>query len=139
MFAAGDGSQKAPAQRLTDFANRKLSSSLPPTSYIPGLLSSPIHELLPPSVYHRLQSGVTQFGTMMKGYMTAEANVIGTESRTSSPVRISRNAATLMHDDVLGLFPSGEGAGYAGGIISAAMDGQNVAKAVAKWLDIPLQ
>ena len=138
MFTASDGTQKAPAQRLTDFANRKLSSNLPPTSYIPGLISAPMHELLPPSVYHRLQSGVTQFGTMMRGYMTAEANVIGTESRTSAPVRIPRNAATLMHDDVQGLFPSGEGAGYAGGIISAAMDGQNVAKAVAQWLNPPL-
>ena len=134
MFAAGDGSQKAPAQRLTDFANRKLSANLPPTSYIPGLLSAPMHQILPPSLYNRLQSGVTQFGKMMRGYMTDEANVIGTESRTSSPVRIPRNAVTLMHDDVQGLFPSGEGAGYAGGIISAAMDGQNVAKAVAKWL-----
>ena len=134
MFGAGDGTQKAPAQRLTDFANRKMSKDLPPTSYIPGLISAPVHQLLPPSVYHRLQSGVTQFGTMMKGYMTSEANVIGTESRTSAPVRIPRNAVTLMHDDVLGLFPSGEGAGYAGGIISAAMDGQNVAKAVAKWI-----
>jgi uncharacterized protein len=134
MFAAGDGSQKAPAQRLTDFVNRKISANLPPTSYIPGLISAPMHEILPPSVYNRLQSGVTQFGKMMKGYMTAEANVIGTESRTSSPVRIPRNAVTLMHEDVEGLFPSGEGAGYAGGIISAAMDGQNVAKAVAKWV-----
>ena len=71
---------------------------------------------------------------MMKGYMTAEANVIGTESRTSAPVRIPRNAVTLMHDGVQGLFPSGEGAGYAGGIISAAMDGQNVAKAISKWI-----
>ncbi len=134
MFGAGDGSQKAPSQRLTDFVNRKISSSLPPTSYIPGLLSAPMHDLLPPTVYHRLQNGVTQFGKMMKGYMTAEANVIGTESRTSAPVRIPRNAETLMHEDVPGLFPSGEGAGYAGGIISAAMDGQNVAKAVAKWI-----
>lgn len=136
MFGASDGTQKAPAQRLTDFANRKLSASLPPTSYIPGLISAPMHQLLPPSVYNRLQGGVTQFGKMMKGYMTAEANVIGTESRTSAPVRIPRNAVTLMHDDVLGLFPSGEGAGYAGGIISAAMDGQNVAKAVAHWLNV---
>ena len=134
MFGASDGTQKAPAQRLTDFANRKLSKDLPPTSYIPGLTSAPVHQLLPPSVYNRLQGGVTQFGNMMKGYMTSEANVIGAESRTSSPIRMPRNALTLMHDDVAGLFPCGEGAGYAGGIISAAMDGQNVAKAVAKWL-----
>jgi uncharacterized protein len=134
MFAAGDGSQRAPSQRLTDFVNRKISTDLPSTSYIPGLLSAPIHQILPPSVYNRLRGGVMEFGKMMKGYMTAEANVIGTESRTSAPVRIPRNAATLMHDDVEGFFPCGEGAGYAGGIISAAMDGQNVAKAVSKFL-----
>ncbi len=134
MFAAGDGSQRAPAQRLTDFVNRKMSTDLPSTSYIPGLLSAPMHQILPPSVYNRLRGGVIEFGKMMKGYMTDEANVIGTESRTSSPVRVPRNAVTLMHDDVLGFFPCGEGAGYAGGIISAAIDGQNVAKAVAKYL-----
>lgn len=134
MFAAGDGSQRAPAQRLTDFVNRKVSNDLPSTSYIPGLLSAPIHQILPPSVFNRLRGGVVEFGKMMKGYMTAEANVIGTESRTSAPVRIPRNAKTLMHDDVEGFFPCGEGAGYAGGIISAAMDGQNVAKAVAQFL-----
>jgi uncharacterized protein len=135
MFAAGDGSQRAPAQRLTDFINRRISTDLPPTSYIPGLISAPMHQILPPSVSNRLRSGVTEFGKMMKGYMTADANVIGTESRTSAPVRVPRNAITLMHDDVAGFFPCGEGAGYAGGIISAAMDGQNVAKAVAKYLD----
>ncbi len=134
MFSAGDGSQRAPAQRLTDFVNRKISTDLPPTSYIPGLLSAPMHQILPPSVYNRLRGGVVEFGKMMKGYMTDEANVIGTESRTSAPVRIPRNATTLMHDDVQGFFPCGEGAGYAGGIISAAMDGQNVAKAVSKFL-----
>ena len=134
MFSAGDGSQKAPSQRLTDFVNRKVSSNLPATSYIPGLFSAPMHELLPPSVYERLREGVVQFGKMMKGYLTENANVIGTESRTSSPVRIPRNAATLMHDGCEAFFPCGEGAGYAGGIISAAMDGQNVAKAVAQYV-----
>jgi uncharacterized protein len=134
MFQAGDGSQKAPAQRLTDFVNRKVSSNLPDTSYIPGLFSAPMHELLPPSVFNRLREGVLQFGKMMKGYMTENANVIGTESRTSSPVKIPRNADTYMHEGIAGLFPCGEGAGYAGGIISAAMDGQNVAKAVVKYL-----
>jgi uncharacterized protein len=134
MFSAGDGSQKAPAQRLTDFTNRKISQNLPDSSYIPGLLSAPLHDLLPPSVYKLLRTGVLQFGKMMKGYFTEEANVIGTESRTSSPIRIPRNAQTYMHDDVIGLFPCGEGAGYAGGIISAAMDGQNVAKAVGEFL-----
>ncbi len=135
MFQAGDGSQKAPAQRLTDFVNRKVSATLPSTSYIPGLLSAPMHDILPPPLFKRLRAGVLQFGKMMKGYMTEDANVIGTESRTSSPVRIPRNAETYMHEDVKGFFPCGEGAGYAGGIISAAMDGQNVAKAVVKYLD----
>jgi uncharacterized protein len=134
MFQAGDGSQKAPAQRLTDFVNRKVSSSLPDTSYIPGLFSAPMHELLPPSVFNRLREGVMQFGNMMKGYMTESANVIGTESRTSSPVKIPRNLETYMHEGIEGFFPCGEGAGYAGGIISAAMDGQNVAKAVVRYL-----
>ena len=134
MFSAGDGSQKAPSQRLTDFVNRKVSANLPATSYIPGLISAPMHELLPPSVYERLREGVVQFGKMMKGYLTESANVIGTESRTSSPVRIPRHATTLMHEGCEAFFPCGEGAGYAGGIISAAMDGQNVAKAVAQYV-----
>jgi uncharacterized protein len=135
MFKAGDGTQKAPAQRLTDFVNRRISKDLPDTSYIPGLISAPMHEILPPSVYNRLREGVQQFGKMMRGYMTAEANVIGTESRTSSPIRIPRNADNYMHIDIKGLFPCGEGAGYAGGIISAAMDGQNVAKAVSIFVN----
>ncbi|MCB0568773.1 MAG: FAD-dependent oxidoreductase [Phaeodactylibacter sp.] len=134
MFRFGDGSQKAPAQRLTDFVKGGLSASLPPSSYIPGLLSAPLHELLPPSIYRRLRIGVQEFGRKMKGYYTDEANVIATESRTSSPVRIPRSADTYMHEGLEGLFPAGEGAGYAGGIISAAMDGQNVAQAVAHYL-----
>lgn len=134
MFKAGDGSQRAPAQRLTDFVKGKLSNDLPKSSYIPGLFSAEIHRLLPPSVAERLKAGVLQFGKMMRGYMTENANVIGTESRTSAPVRIPRNAETLMHEHIKGLFPCGEGAGYAGGIISAAMDGQNVAKAVHKYI-----
>lgn len=135
MFKFGDGSQKAPAQRLTDFVEGKLSTSLPDSSYIPGLQSAPLHELLPMHIYHRLQQGVKAFGKKMRGYFTEEANVIGTESRTSSPVRIPRDKVSYMHEDAEGLFPCGEGAGYAGGIISAAMDGQNVAKAVAEFLD----
>lgn len=134
LFKHGDGSQKAPAQRLTDFVKGKLSNDLPSSSYIPGLYSSPLHELLPPSIYQRLAKGVKVFGKKMKTYFTHEANVIGTESRTSAPIRIPRNRLTFMHDDVKGLFPCGEGAGYAGGIISAAMDGQNVAKAVANFI-----
>jgi uncharacterized protein len=134
MFQAGDGSQKAPAQRLTDFASAKNSSTLRDTSYIPGLIAAPMHDILPKDISTRLREGVQQFGKMMKGYYTAEANVIGTESRTSSPIRIPRDSATFMHPQIKGLFPCGEGAGYAGGIISAAMDGQNVAKAIAQFI-----
>jgi uncharacterized FAD-dependent dehydrogenase len=135
MFAWGDGSQRAPAQRLTDFAEGRLSKDLPAGSYIPGLTPAPLHELLPAFIYQRLQQGVQDFGRKMRGYYTSEANVIGTESRTSSPVRIPRRPDTLMHDEVAGLFPCGEGAGFAGGIISAAMDGQNVARAVRRYLE----
>ncbi len=135
MFQAGDGSQRAPAQRLTDFIQRKVSRSLSPTSYIPGLWAAPLHTLLPDFIYARLQQAVRIFGKQMRGYHTEEANVIGTESRSSAPVRIPRNKETYMHDDAAGLFPAGEGAGYAGGIISAALDGQNVAQAVARFLE----
>jgi hypothetical protein len=130
MFQNGNGSQQAPAQRLTDFAKGRISPDLPGSSYIPGLYPAPLHDLLPAGIYRRLQEGVQEFGRKMKGYFTQEANVIGTESRTSSPIRIPRNRETFMHEDIQGLFPCGEGAGYAGGIISAAMDGQNVARAV---------
>ncbi len=125
--------------RLTDFAKGKISKDLPDSSYIPGLFPAPLHDILPASIYQRLQEGVQVFGKKMKGYFTAEANVIGTESRTSSPVRIPRNAETLMHEDAEGLFPCGEGAGFAGGIISAAMDGQNVAKALAQFYELSLK
>jgi hypothetical protein len=134
MFRFGDGSQKAPAQRLTDFVSQKASSSLPHSSYIPGLYSAPVHELLPRFIYEHLRKGILDFGRKMRGYFTEEANVIATESRTSSPVRIPRNKETFMHVEVEGLFPAGEGAGYAGGIISAAMDGQNVARAVKQFV-----
>ena len=132
MFAVSDGTQRAPAQRLTDFVQGKISSSLPKTSYIPGLISAPLHEILPTFVSERLREGVKKFGQQMNGYFTENANVIGTESRTSAPVRIPRNPDTLMHVHIQNLFPCGEGAGYAGGILSAAMDGQNVATAIAK-------
>ncbi len=135
LFQYGDGSQKAPSQRMTDFVHRKNSTTLPSASYIPGLYSAPLHELLPKGIYTRLRDGMLQFGKMMRGYMTEDANVIGIESRTSAPVRVPRDTKTLMHQDIEGLFPCGEGAGYAGGIISAAMDGQNVAKAVHRWLE----
>lgn len=137
MFnVAGDESQKAPAQRLTDFVEKRTSSTLRPTSYIPGLVSAPLHDMLPGFIYDRLRSAVQVFGKKMKGYYTEEANVVATESRTSSPIRIPRSRETFMHEDVKGLFPCGEGAGYAGGIISAAMDGQNVAKAVFQYSQV---
>ncbi|HRI60520.1 MAG TPA: FAD-binding protein, partial [Saprospiraceae bacterium] len=134
LFQAGDGSQKGPALRLPDFIQGKMSADLPATSYIPGLYPAPLFELLPPFIYKRLRDGLAQFGKMMRGYYTAEANVVATESRTSAPVRIPRDPATLMHPEMEGLFPCGEGAGYAGGIISAAMDGQNVARALVASL-----
>lgn len=133
MFQYGDGSQKAPSQRMTDFVKKRMSKSLPDSSYIPGLYAAPVHELLPDFVFERLKKGMLQFGKMMKGYHSENTNVIGTESRTSSPIRIPRNRITYMHEQTAGLFPCGEGAGYAGGIISAAMDGQNVARAVATY------
>ncbi len=136
VFAHGDGSQKAPSQRMTDFVSRKISQSLPSTSYIPGLYEAPLHQILPSFIYDRLKKGMVLFGKKMRGYFTEEANVIATESRTSSPIRIPRDRETMMHVEVARLFPCGEGAGYAGGIISAAMDGQNVAKAVGRLYGI---
>jgi len=132
MFAAGDGSQKAPALRLMDFVSGKMSSTLPDTSYIPGLFAAPLYDLLPTFVSNRLREGLRYFGKRMPLYGTNEAIVIGTESRTSAPVQIPRDADTLMHPGVEGLFPCGEGAGYAGGIVSAAMDGIKVAEHVFK-------
>ncbi|MEO6038640.1 MAG: FAD-dependent protein [Saprospiraceae bacterium] len=134
LFAAGDGSQQGPALRLPDFINGKMSKDLPASSYIPGLYAAPLFDLLPRFIYQRVRDGLAEFGKQMRGFHTAEATVVATESRTSSPVRIPRDAATLMHPDVPGLFPCAEGAGYAGGILSAAMDGQNVAGAVAAFL-----
>jgi len=131
LFKAGDGSQKGPALRLPDFIRGKMSASLPPSSYIPGLYPAPLFDLLPPFIYQRLRDGLAEFGKMMRGFYTEEAGVVATESRTSAPVRIPRDPATLMHPELYGLFPCGEGAGYAGGIISAALDGQNAARAVA--------
>ena len=130
-FEVGEGGQAAPAQRLVDFLDGRLSSDLPATSYIPGIFSYPVAEILPAFVVRSLKAGIEQFGKRMPGYLTNSAVVVATESRTSSPVRIPRDPDTLMHPQILGLFPTGEGAGYAGGIVSAAMDGQRVAAAVA--------
>lgn len=127
-FTAGGRSQVAPAQRLTDFVDGKLSSSLNPTSYQPGLNSAPLHSLLPKFIGSRLRKGFQAFGQKMKGYHTEEANVVGVESRTSSPVSIPRKD-NLAHPEISNLFPCGEGGGYAGGIVSAAMDGERCAEA----------
>ncbi|MCR8668792.1 FAD-dependent oxidoreductase [Aestuariibaculum sp. M13] len=127
-FTAGGRSQVAPAQRLTDFVEGKLSADLNPTSYQPGLNSAPLHSLMPKLIGSRLRKGFAAFGQKMKGYYTAEANIVGVESRTSSPVCIPRNER-LEHPQIQGLFPCGEGGGYAGGIVSAAMDGERCAEA----------
>ncbi|MFZ4425521.1 MAG: NAD(P)/FAD-dependent oxidoreductase [Saprospiraceae bacterium] len=134
MFDFGTGAQSAPAQRLTDFVQGRPSASLPAGSYIPGFVSAPLHALLPPFIVQYLQEGFREFGKKMPGFFTGEAVVIGTESRTSAPVRIPRDPVTYMHPHWAGLFPCGEGAGYAGGIVSAAMDGQNAGRAVAAFL-----
>ena len=131
MFQFGDGSQAAPAQRITDFIKRRESEHLPETSYIPGIYPAPLHELLPAWVYERMKYGMVGFDHKMKGFIYPDAIVVATESRTSSPVRIPRHADSGMHIEVEGLFPCGEGAGYAGGIVSAAMDGQYSARCVA--------
>lgn len=130
-FEAGGGRQRAPAQRLPDFVAGRLSTSLPESSYHPGLTSAPLHTLLPAGIGDRLRAGFSHFGNTMRGYMTDQAVVSGVESRTSSPVRIPRNNDTLEHPTASGLYPCGEGAGYAGGIVSAAMDGVRVAESLA--------
>ena len=130
-FTAGGRTQTAPAQRLTDFVDGKLSSTLNDSSYQPGLKSAPLHSLLPKIIGGRLRTGLKEFGKKMNGYYTEEANVIGVESRTSSPVSIPRNE-NLEHTEIEGLYPCGEGGGYAGGIVSAAMDGERCAEAAIK-------
>ncbi len=132
-FNAGGKTQVAPAQRLTDFVEGKLSSTLNETSYQPGLNSSPMHSILPKLIGSRLRKGFASFGKKMHGYYTSEANIIGVESRTSSPVNIPRKE-NLEHPQIQGLFPCGEGGGYAGGIISAAMDGERCAEAAINLL-----
>lgn len=129
-FEWGGGKLVAPAQRLVDFTKRKTSSALPDCSYLPGIHSAPLNEVLPPFVYQSLQTAFQEFGKKMKGYFTNEAVVVATESRTSSPVRIPRDNTTLEHPQVQGLYPCGEGAGYAGGIVSAAMDGERIANQI---------
>ena len=130
-WAAGGKTQTAPAQALQDFVNGKLSNKLPDCSYQPGITSAPLHELLPYSIGKRLQEGFKAFGQKMRGYLSNDAVIVGVESRTSSPIRIPRDSEKLHHPQITNLYPCGEGAGYAGGIVSAAIDGRKCAEAIA--------
>ena len=130
----GNMKQTAPAQRMADFVNDRLSYDLPKSSYAPGLISSPLHFWLPKMISHRLQEGFKVFGRNAHGFLTNEAVMIAVETRTSSPVRIVRDRDTLQHVRIQGLFPCGEGAGYAGGIVSAGVDGERCAEACANYL-----
>ena len=132
-FLHAGGGQTAPAQRVTDFIAGKESGDLPETSYIPGLAMSPLHAWLPKAIGPRLRDGLKLFEQKMRGFVTREAILVGVESRTSSPVRIPRDRETLQHVQLKGLYPCGEGAGYAGGILSSAIDGENCAEAAAAW------
>ena len=130
----GNMKQTAPAQRMADFVNGRLSYDLPKSSYAPGLISSPLHFWMPEFVVKRLQEGFKTFGKHAHGFLTNEAVMIATETRTSSPVRILRDRETLEHVRIKGLFPCGEGAGYAGGIVSAGVDGERCAEACSAYL-----
>ncbi|WP_455668350.1 NAD(P)/FAD-dependent oxidoreductase [Phocaeicola sp.] len=132
----GNMRQTAPSQRMVDFTRKKLSYDLPDSSYSPGLVSSPLHFWMPPFISDRLSKGFQQFGKSCHGFLTNEAVMIGVETRTSAPVRIVRDNETLQHVTISGLFPCGEGAGYAGGIVSAGIDGERCAEAVAAYLKI---
>ena len=130
----GGDKQIAPAQRVSDFVAGRASTSLPATSYLPGLCSSRLDRWMPAFMASALRKGIASFDRKMRGYVTHDAIVVGVESRTSTPVRIPRDKDTLMHPEVKGLFPTGEGAGYAGGIISAALDGERIANAIAEYI-----
>ena len=130
----GGGEQRAPAQRLIDFIEGRASSTLPDCSYAPGIVSADMREVFPQWIVDRLATAFRSYGAQLRGYLTNDAVVVGPESRTSSPVRIPRDGATLSSPSLAGLFPSGEGAGYAGGIVSAAMDGLAAAQAAARFL-----
>jgi uncharacterized FAD-dependent dehydrogenase len=132
MLVGGALSQRAPAQRLTHFLQKTCSNTLPETSYHPGIQSAPLHQLLPPAITDRLIEGFKHFNKKMRGFITDEAIVIGVESRTSSPVRIPRDPILLSYPQFSNLYPTGEGAGYAGGIASSAIDGERVADAIVK-------
>jgi uncharacterized protein len=133
-FKLGGNSQKAPAQRITDFVNSKQSASLPKTSYIPGVVSVPLHNELPAYIAEKLQKAFVILEKQKRGYLTEDGQILACESRTSSPIRVPRSRDTFMHEQTEGLFPAGEGAGYAGGIVSAAIDGENCAAACVNYL-----
>lgn len=132
-YEAGGGKLVAPAQRMVDFVHNKTSDTLPVCSYLPGITSSDLRQVLPPFIHKSLQEGFKAFGKKMKGYLTNDAVVVATESRTSSPVRIPRDQESLQHPQIRNLYPCGEGAGYAGGIVSAAMDGEKVAEKIGVY------
>ena len=129
----GNRRQTAPAQRMMDFTRKKLSYDLPTSSYSPGLISSPLHFWMPEFISSRLQRGFEHFGRVSRGFLTNEATVIGVETRTSAPIRITRDRESLQHITISGLFPCGEGAGYAGGIVSAGIDGERCAEMAAQY------
>ena len=133
LFGGAVG-QQAPGQRMTDFIDEKISSSLPSGSYLPGICPAPVHELFPAQLHNRLKNALIAFGRKRKGFLTREAVVLAVESRTSSPVKIPRDGTSLMHPGIRHLYPCGEGAGYSGGIVSSAMDGQLVARKIAEDL-----
>jgi uncharacterized FAD-dependent dehydrogenase len=128
--AHSDDAQRAPAQRVADFVYRKTSPVLPASSYVPGLVASRFERWMPPFIYDALREGISVFGQRMRGFVTNEAVVVGVESRTSTPVRIPRDKEALAHPQIPNLYPAGEGAGYAGGIVSAALDGERIAEAI---------
>ena len=130
-FDAGNAGRNAPAQRMTDFVENKLSSKLNKCSYNPGIVPAMMTEILPSNISQRLQKAFVIFGEKMKGYYTSDANILGVESRTSSPIKLSRDPETMQHLQVKNLYPCGEGAGYAGGIVSSALDGINCAEKIA--------
>ena len=133
-FRLAGSSLSAPAQRANDFVEGKFSQTLPKTSYIPGITSSRLDEELPPFIVKKLKNALKEFSRRMRGYLSDEAVLVGVESRTSSPIRVPRDKESFMHVEIKGLFPCGEGAGYAGGIVSSALDGENCAEAVSKYL-----
>jgi len=133
-FDYGGGKFVAPAQRMADFVQQKVSSNFPDCSYLPGIQAAPLNEVLPGFIHNALKNAFREFGKKMKGYYTNEAVIVATESRTSSPVRIPRDPNTLQHPQISRLYPCAEGAGYAGGIVSAAMDGERVVDEILRIL-----